>query len=351
MSAGWLLLLSGVMGEPMEMTATVAALLAAAGGLVVLAASVLRSAAAHRQDLLAAGVQVANRLHLRRLAGPRRARGVWARSRRPARLLGMTAALGLLLIAAVAIGAGQLVEDAAAGGGIAVVDHPVAGFVAAHRSGWLTPVMRAVSAVGGPLILAAVTAAAAGLLSVLRRSLGPALLAGLTVAGTGGLTIILKEALGRSRPSLDEALAAAEGHAFPSAHAATAAAVFGILAYLYTARLRSWSARVTVWAGAGMLTALVGTSRVYLGVHWTTDVIGGWVFGVVWLAVVVTGWTIFTSHRGGRPGIPGPVGGGDHDPGGWQVGRVSRGAPSRPGPCVPDLSDGRPADRCDGSTT
>ena len=182
-------------------------------------------------------------------------------------------------------------------------------------------VMRAASSAGDPLILAAVTVVAGVLLGVLRRSPGPVLLAGITVAGSGGFTIMLKEALGRPRPPLNGALAAAEGHAFPSAHAAVAAAVFGVLAYLYAARFRSWSARVAVWAGAGMLTMLVGISRVYLGVHWTTDVIGGWAFGTAWLAVVVTGWTIFTSNRDVRPG-----------------------------PCGPDLSHGRRAGRCDGPT-
>ena len=244
----------------------------------------------------------------------------------------MTAALGLLLITAAAIGAGMLVEDATGGDGIALLDHPVASFVAAHRSGWLTTVMRAVSTVGGPLILAAAAATAGALLGVLRRSLGPVLLAGATVAGTGGLTIILKETLGRPRPPLDDALTAADGHAFPSAHAAAAAAVFGVLAYLCAARLRSWPVRVAVWAGAAMLTALVGISRTYLGVHWATDVIGGWAFGVMWLAVVATGWTIFTRHRGGRPGIPGPGGRGDPDPG-----------PQHAGPAQPSVKRRRPA--------
>jgi membrane-associated phospholipid phosphatase len=205
-------------------------------------------------------------------------------------------------------------------------------------------VMRAVSAAGGPLVLAAVTLAAGGLLGLLRRSLGPVLLAGVAVAGTGGLTIMFKEALGRGRPPLNDALAAADGHAFPSAHAATAAAVFGILAYLYAARLRSWSARVGVWVAAAMLTALVGISRVYLGVHWTTDVIGGWAVGVLWLAVVVIGWTIVIRHR--QPGIPEHGGRGDRDPGPSLPG----GSALETGARVPGLSGGRRAGRCDGST-
>jgi membrane-associated phospholipid phosphatase len=52
-----------------------------------------------------------------------------------------------------------------------------------------------------------------------------------------------------------------------------------------------------------MLTALAGISRVHLGVHWITDVIGGCAVGVLWLTIVVTGWTIVTRHRRSQPGI------------------------------------------------
>jgi membrane-associated phospholipid phosphatase len=66
--------------------------------------------------------------------------------------------------------------------------------------------------------------------------------------------------------------------------------VCGAAAWLCSIRIRSWPTRVAVWAAAAMLAALVGISRVYLGVHWATDVIGGWIFGIMWLAVVAGSW-------------------------------------------------------------
>ena len=111
--------------------------------------------------------------------------------------------------------------------------------------------------------------------------------------------------------------------------------MFGVLAYLFAARLRPWSVRVAVWAGAAMLTALVGISRIYLGVHWTTDIIGGWAFGVLWLAVVLTSWIITTRHRCDWSGKPGPdrIGRPDPDPqnaGSCAAVRQSGGDPSNP---------------------
>ena len=136
---------------------------------------------------------------------------------------------------------------------------------------------------------------------------GPVLLAGMTVAAPVGSRSCSRRHWAAPAP-LDEALATAEGHGFPSADSATAAAVSGILAYLCAARLRSWFARAAVWAAAAMLTAAVG----------------------------VTGWTIVARHRR-QPGIPWPGDRGNPDPG-----------PSLPGGTAletgargPDLSDGR----------
>jgi undecaprenyl-diphosphatase len=153
--------------------------------------------------------------------------------------------------------------------------------------------MRAVSVVGGPAGMTVLALAIGLLLGVVWRWWPPAVVLAVTAAGVIGLTVVFKAALGRARPPLAQAVAAADGYGFPSGHAAAAAAVCGAAAWLCSVRMRSWRGRVAVWAAAAMLAALVGISRVYLGVHWVSDVIGGWIFGIWWMAVVVSGWAIF----------------------------------------------------------
>lgn len=281
----------------MELTLIIAGLLAVVAGLAVAAAYALRAVAVHRHDLAAVGRSAAARSPVRRLLAGWEPSAVRIRSQiAPGWLFSVSAVLGLSVIALAATATGAVVENVTDGDGVAVLDRPVAAFVAARRTGALTAVMREVSAAGGPVVLAAVTAVAGVLLAILRRRRGPAVAAAATVAGSAVLTVVFKQALGRPRPPLAGAVAAADGYAFPSAHAAVAAAACGVLAYLCAAGLRSWASRVAIWAAAAVLAVLVGISRVYLGVHWTTDVIGGWAFGACWAAVVITGWTAAARH-------------------------------------------------------
>ena len=94
----------------------------------------------------------------------------------------------------------------------------------------------------------------------------------------------MKVIVERARPDGAEALATAGGYAFPSGHSATAVALYGALA-LIVARHGDARARRAAIAAAVALSVLVGVTRVYLGVHYPTDVLAGWLLGGAVLAV------------------------------------------------------------------
>ncbi|MFG2693071.1 phosphatase PAP2 family protein [Kitasatospora sp. NPDC048407] len=98
-----------------------------------------------------------------------------------------------------------------------------------------------------------------------------------------GLRQLLMHGFGRPRPPLADRAVHASGFSFPSGHAFTAAACAGLLA-LAVVLARPAAARLAV-VGAVLFAGAVGASRVYLGVHWTLDVLGGWLLAAGWLAL------------------------------------------------------------------
>jgi membrane-associated phospholipid phosphatase len=281
----------------MELTAIITALVVAVCAVVVLTGLALRAWVAGRPAWAGAITRLADRLtqRLDQLRPPKNdGQGPGART------LLLKLVLGLTAVALTAVGAGTLVNNVTDGDGVALVDHPVARFVAAHRTAALTVVMKAISVLGGPASMTILALGLGLLLAGAWRSWTPLLVLAVTAAGSVGLTAVFKAVLGRARPPLAQAVVAADGFGFPSGHAAAAAAVCGVAAWLCSVRIQSWRGRIAVWTVATILAALVGISRVYLGVHWTSDVLGGWAFGILWVAVVVSGWTAYWHFSGQR---------------------------------------------------
>lgn len=100
-------------------------------------------------------------------------------------------------------------------------------------------------------------------------------------AGAVGLNTVLKFEFGRPRPNVFPPLVVEHSYSFPSGHAVAAMALYGMLAViLWRQRHRSWAVLLGAWI------LVVGLSRVYLGVHYPSDVLGGWSLGVLWLFAV-----------------------------------------------------------------
>ena len=152
----------------------------------------------------------------------------------------------------------------------------------------LTGVMVAASFYGGPVVLipAAVIAAFAFFIHGWHRG---ALLVVLTVAGAALLNWLLKVTFARVRPEAFFDYPLPTSPSFPSGHALYAASIFGGLAALLTARLKHGTLRVAVWSVAIFLILLVGFSRVYLGVHYPSDVLAGYSIAVIWVTFVALG--------------------------------------------------------------
>jgi len=152
----------------------------------------------------------------------------------------------------------------------------------------LTVLMRAASRYGGPGVLVPVglLVAVAFLIRGWHRG---ALLVVVTLAGSGLLNGLLKFSFARVRPASFFDYPLPGSPSFPSGHALYAASVFGGLAVLLAARIRNRPLRVGIWFVSISLILLVGASRVYLGVHYPSDVLAGYAIGIIWVTTVALG--------------------------------------------------------------
>ena len=150
---------------------------------------------------------------------------------------------------------------------------------------WLEEAVRDVTALGGNFVLAFVAVAVIGFLLLTRRR-GAALLVLASVAGGALIGTALKIGFERPRPDLVPHGAIVYTASFPSNHAVLSAATYLTLGALL-ARLQVRRREKYYFLAISMtLTALVGLSRIYLGVHWPTDVLAGWSIGAAWAMFV-----------------------------------------------------------------
>jgi undecaprenyl-diphosphatase len=157
------------------------------------------------------------------------------------------------------------------------------------RSPGANKFFEAMSALGGPVVMGALTGIIAAAL-VIRRRYGWVVYLVVTVGGGALLNMELKRYFARARPALAQAIYSAQGYSFPSGHALGSTVVAGGLAYLGIHVLHSWRQRAAAIAFALTFVLAVAASRVYLGVHWISDIAAGISGGLLWLMTTTLGY-------------------------------------------------------------
>jgi len=206
-------------------------------------------------------------------------------------------------VVALLFGAGAVLADHIddAGLGATAYDTAVWTFAVAHRDAALTTIAAALRVGGGTLALCTL-AGAAGLLLLLRgRRLDAALVVSTPFIGTL-LSDGLKPGYGRPRPPAEAQLIPETGFSLPSGHTIDATVVFGVLALVLVVRTASRARRIMIAAAATVAITAAGAGRVYLGVHWATDVVTGWLLGAAWVALCAV-VLLVADGRARRPAV------------------------------------------------
>lgn len=149
---------------------------------------------------------------------------------------------------------------------------------------WFREFMVELTALGGYPLLTIIVAIVVIYL-LISRMYGPALFTVISIVTGTAVSHLLKLAYDRPRPDLVEQLVSVHTPSFPSGHATMSAVVYLTLASLIVRLVDSTAVRVYVLVVATLLTLSIGISRVYLGVHWPSDVAAGWALGVAWASV------------------------------------------------------------------
>jgi membrane-associated phospholipid phosphatase len=147
-----------------------------------------------------------------------------------------------------------------------------------------------ISAIGSPVAMAVLFGAA---VLYLWRAKQRTLLVAWVLSYVGGTLLdgVIKDIVRRPRPEFATKFLHYSSWSFPSGHSMGSLIGFAMLAYtvVRVCKIESMPARVGIWAGAIVMIVLVGYSRIYLGVHYLSDVAAGYTLGVLWLAVCFTG--------------------------------------------------------------
>lgn len=213
--------------------------------------------------------------------------------------LGLHLTIGLLVIIATSWWFADIAEDMSRDAATRQLDNSITAWFQAHATAILTTFWRTVSFFGSVIFLTVAAAIVATILAF-RRSFYRLLSVALAVGGGAFLNLVLKHLFHRHRPVLENPLVTLSSFGFPSGHTMGATIFYGVLALALGYSIRGWRRRILTAGAAAVVIALIGASRIYLGAHYFTDVIGAVAVGLAWLVFCWTGVETVRGWRSGR---------------------------------------------------
>jgi undecaprenyl-diphosphatase len=181
-------------------------------------------------------------------------------------------------------------------GDVTAFDRAILLAVAKKRTPWLTSTAVDITALGSITLVVMFSAFTLLVLLVLRDRMGALQLLAAS-AGAGVLTLVTKDLIERVRPAEAQQLIVVSGFSYPSGHSTSTSALYLTIAIIAARHMRHAGARTTIFLAVSAVLTMVGASRVYLGVHYATDVVSGISLGVAW-ALLLAGLFMLRGHRG-----------------------------------------------------
>ncbi|PVZ53051.1 PA-phosphatase [Arthrobacter sp. H-02-3] len=221
--------------------------------------------------------------------------------------------IGGVVVVILALTSAEVYDNVVDDAGLANLDKPALAFMENLRSPGLDAFITGFTNIGGGIGMPILASILTAILIYTSRSWRPLILIGGAAAVSVTATALGKKLIGRARPDHADAVPPYENSpSFPSGHTLNTTVVIALVVYLACLQIKRTSARIALITAGAIFIIAMGLSRVYLGHHWMTDVIVGWVLGLAWVGIVILAHRLFhvlrhREHAGPPPTFEHPA--------------------------------------------
>lgn len=232
----------------------------------------------------------------------------WGKWVVPYAALWATMLVGGVVVLVLALLSAEVYDNVVDEAGLANLDKPTLGMMEQLRSPGLDAFVTGFTNIGGGIGMPILASILTAWLIWASRTWRPLILIGGAAAVSVTATSVGKKLIGRTRPDHADAVPPYEtSPSFPSGHTLNTTVVIGLVVYLACMQIKRTLARVGLIAAGAVFIFAMGMSRVYLGHHWMTDVIIGWVLGLAWVGIVILAHRLFHVLRHREHAGPAPT--------------------------------------------